>query len=162
MSSAVLYQTTRIGTIEIAVSDRVTAKTEIVGHNGWAREFRPRTTAEWSAKLKGMDKAEKRRERRHREREAPMADVNPDLVVEPTDRERDPVEIEARREKLETGAKRDLPAKDEAKDDRPYPNAGAFFLLSVGDKAARRRGAPANTAPGTPYSSVGTGSSGLR
>lgn len=149
MSTAVLYRETRSGTIELNVSDRTAVRTEVARADEWAREFRPRTVSEWAAKLKGMNRAERRRERRRREREAPMTDVSPNRDLEPTPGERtDPEAIEARREKLDNGASRPLPGRDE----RPYPNAGAFYLLSVRDNAARNRGTPANTAPGAPYS----------
>lgn len=145
MSSAVLFRTTGKGTIELAISDRVAAITGVAREAEWDREFRPNPLDEWRARLKRMDESERKKEQRRRKREAPMTDVSPGRDLEPSAMDRDPVAIEARRKTLKTGAKRPIAGKD----DVPYPNAGLFFLLCIGDQGSRQRGVPGNTAPGT-------------
>jgi hypothetical protein len=155
MSAAVLFRTTDIGSIELAVSDRVAALAGVARDTEYDREFRPDPLNEWRERLKRMDESERKKEQRRRTREAPMTDVSPGHALEPDGKERDPVAIDARRKTLETGAARPLPAKnEEGKDDVPYPNAGKFFLVCANDRASRQRGVPGNTAPSSVHANA--------
>jgi hypothetical protein len=141
MPQAVLSRATKVGAIELFVSDRTASNAGVARDSGWDRDFLSEAPREWRAKLRQMDEAETRRERRRRRRELPMTSLGIGEGVDGvTIEDIDPVAVEAMRGKAKPKPKKGEPPL--------YPNAGRFCLAAVRDRPARLRGTPGNAAPG--------------